>query len=653
MKYCRYILIVLLALSTLPSTGTDPGETIYDTLRLVGGSRLFIGGQIFKFKKDTILVVHSGLDYEVKYPRGQAGEIFFDSLEIKANKKRWTRELHNIVITSPKIPDKQDTILTQLSADPYISYGGKVIRNIRLTKLEPFGPTIFDTSRTASSKFEKFGNNLHTVTQNRVIINHLLFKSGDLVDPNEMSDNERIIRTLPFIQDVRIYLEETGPGSDTVDVRVVTKDAFSIGAGGLVNDIDVGKLDIFESNLFGQGHELHATFYWDGEKSPWLGHEIFYIMHNLGGSFINSTLRYQQVFNTESYQLGFDRQFFTPNTKWAGALDLERTRTFRYIEFEDSVSTDVPIKYNIYDGWMGRAFYLRSKRNATKNRLNFVVSSRLYWNQYILRPEPDENSFYLYQNRTGWLSSLAISSQSYFRSNLILDFGRTEDIPQGILFSITGGLERNEYNTRLYAGFSVSQGRYLGKFGYLYTKLEAGGFFLEEDYIEQGVINFRTYYFTPLFIINRFKFRHFISINYVQGINRFEDEYIGIGDDHDIYGFRYGLPLGTKKSFLNYEVDAFTPYYLYGFRFVLFGFMDFGLIGPDTKKLHDGLFYSGVGLGVRIRNERLVFPTISIRLGYYPNHPEKDIPLFIHFSGEERLNVENFNVTKPRVARFE
>ncbi len=633
--------------------GTEPGGGIYDTLRLVEGSRLFVGGQRFKFKKDTILVIHSGLGYKVKYPRGQAGEIFFDSLEVKASKKRWTRELHNIVITSPRIPDTQDTMLTMLSADPYLTYGGKVIGNIRLTKLEPFGPSIFDTSRIAGSKFEKFGNNMHRVTHDRVIKNHLLFKIGDLIDPNEISDNERIIRELPFIEDVRIYLEETSPGSDTVDIRVVTKDAFSIGAGGQVNDFDVGQLDIFESNLFGLGHELHAVFYWDGEKSPWLGHELYYIMHNLGGSFIKSTLRYQQVFNTESYQLGFDRRFVTPNTKWAGALDLERTRTFRNIEFEDSISTDVPVKFNIYDAWLGRAFYLRSRRNATKNRLNFVVSTRLYWNQYIERPKVDEHNFYLYQNRIGWLSSLAISSQSYFRSNLILDFGRTEDIPQGILFSITGGLERNEFNTRLYAGFSLSQGRYLGNFGYLYNKLEMGGFFIKEDFVEQGVINFRTNYFTPLFVINRFKFRHFISLNYVQGINRFEDEYIGIGDDHDIYGFRYGLPLGTKKIFLNYEADAFTPFYLYGFRFVFFGFMDFGLIGPDAKKLHDGPFYSGFGLGARIRNERLVFPTISIRLGYYPNHPEKDIPLFLHFSGEGRLNINNFNVTRPEVAPFE
>jgi hypothetical protein len=500
---------------------------------------------------------------------------------------------------------------------------------------------------------EKLGNNIHGITQDRVISNHLLFQSGDLVDPNEISDNERIIRQLPFIQDVRIYLDETSPGSDTVDVRVVTKDAFSIGAGGLLNDIDVGKLDIFESNLFGMGHELHAIFYWDGNKSPWLGHEVYYLMHNLGGSFINSLLRYQQVFETESYQLGLDRRFVTPNTKWAGSLDLERTRTSRYIDFDDSTGSEIPIKYNIYDGWLGRAFYLRSHPAQTRNRLNLVLASRLYRNQYIDRPEIDENNFYMYQNRTGWLSSLAISSQSYFRSNLILDFGRTEDIPQGLLFSLTSGLERNEFNTRLYAGFSLAQGRYLGNIGYLYTKLEAGGFFLKKDYMEQGVVNFRADYFTPLFIINRFKFRHFISTNFVQGINRFEDEFIGIGNDYDIYGFRYGLPLGTKKIFLNYEVDAFTPYYLYGFRFVFFGFMDFGLIGPDTKKLHDGPFYSGFGLGARIRNERLVFPTVSVRLGYYPNHPEKNIPLFLHFSGEGKLNIDNFNVTKPKIASFE
>jgi hypothetical protein len=77
------------------------------------------------------------------------------------------------------------------------------------------------------------------------------------------------------------------------------------------------------------------------------------------------------------------------------------------------------------------------------------------------------------------------------------------------------------------------------------------------------------------------------------------------------------------------------------------------MVGPEYKKWHDGEFYSGLGIGVRIRNERLVFETISIRLGYYPNHPEKSFPLFLDLYGEQRLNPDNFYVTKPKIIGFE
>ena len=64
-------------------------------------------------------------------------------------------------------------------------------------------------------------------------------------------------------------------------------------------------------------------------------------------------------------------------------------------------------------------------------------------------------------------------------------------------------------------------------------------------------------------------------------------------------------------------------------------------------------FFSGFGLGVRIRNERLVFETITLRLGYYPNHPEKSFPLFLDVYGEQRLNPKNFYVKKPAIIRYE
>jgi len=356
LKLSRFIPLLLLTVFCPKVSGKEKIMPAYDTLRLIKGSKIILPGAKIKFDRDTTVVINGGLDYRVKYPRGEASDIFFDSLETKAYRNKWTQQLHNIVITSPSRPDYSDTIQTRISSDPFISYGGKYIRSIRYTILEPFGPSIFDTTRQASSKIERFGNDLHRVTQDRVLENHLLFSEGELLDPNEFADNERILRELPFIQDARIHILEQSPGSDSVDILIIIKDNFSIGLGGDLYNIDAGRLSLFEKNLFGMGHELHMVFHWDANRSPWSGNEIYYIMNNLGGSFINSKLRFANIFNSETYQFEMERRFFTPDIKWAGALNLERTRAERYIEYADTANELMIVKYNIYDAWTGRQF---------------------------------------------------------------------------------------------------------------------------------------------------------------------------------------------------------------------------------------------------------------------------------------------------------
>jgi len=611
------------------------------------------GGSRIKIDQDTTIVIYSELPYKIRFPRGEAGNIFFDSLELRAQRSNWSQQLHDIVITAPRKPDQTDSLITESSSNPFMFHGGKFIRSIKYTKLEPFGPGIFDTTGQPGSRVEKFANDMHRITQDRVIKNHLLFRQGDLLNPNEFADNERILRELPFIQDVRIHIKEAGPGSDSVDVLILVKDNFSIGAGGALFDYDAGRLNVFDKNLFGLGHELHMAFYWDGERSPLTGNEIYYLANNLGGSFINAKLRYAQIFESESYEVDLHRRFFTPDIKWAGALGTERTRARNYINYADTAGEFMTVKYNIYDAWAGRSFYLQSQNKFTKNRLNLVVATRLFRNHYIDRPEVSDNSFYQFHNKHLWLNSLSISSQSFFRSNLILDFGRTEDVPQGMLFSFTAGYELGEFDNRFYSGASLSMGGYISNFGYLHGRFEGGGFMKDEFYVQQGVINAEIDYFTPLFIINRHKLRHFLNAQYLKGIRRFPDEFVRINDIEGIRGFRTDIPAGQQKLVLNYEVDAFTPYYIYGFRFVWFGFADIGIVGPENKKWHDGSFFSGIGMGLRIRNERLVFETITIRLGYYPNHPEKSFPLFVDLYGEERLNPELFYVTKPDIVDFD
>ena len=52
------------------------------------------------------------------------------------------------------------------------------------------------------------------------------------------------------------------------------------------------------------------------------------------------------------------------------------------------------------------------------------------------------------------------------------------------------------------------------------------------------------------------------------------------------------------------------------------GFADFGFLFGTNDLLGSGDILSSIGLGIRIRNDNLVFNTLQIRLGFYPNLPD-------------------------------
>jgi len=646
-----YIAAVLLVYFTTARAKDSPYSKP-DTVFLSRGSVLIIESEKYKAKKDTFIIIPPGTEYQLKIDRKKQSEDFFDSLEVRASQRKWTDRLHNIVVTAPKKGAIIDTLQTSQSISPFVQFDRKIIRNIKIQRLAPFGPTIFDTTRMAVSALEKVGNKAHLNTREKIISNYLLFSEGDRIDPSVLSDNERIIRRLSFIEDARIFITETSRDPDSVDVLVLTKDAFSIGMGLEILDWDAGNIKFFENNLAGIGHELHASFHWNGLKDPWYGEEFYYIINNIGGSFIDNKIRYAKIFDKETFEVNFDRPFFAPSTKYAGAIRYEHTSRISKINFGDTL-VPTRINYHLFDLWAGRSFSLNSSRSYSDERLNFVFASRVQKMQFIKRPDSiSDNTFYYFHNKTLWLSSLSITSQKFFRSNLIYSFGRTEDIPHGFLLNFTFGPEFGEFNRRFYMGTGLAWGGLIGNIGYIYTNGELGGFSSSLGSPDQAIMHVNSSYFTNLFIINRFKMRHFISLDYMKGVQRFADEYISISDDTGIRGYDNDLARGTKRAFANYEIVLFSPYHFYGFRFVFYGFADLGLIS-FSESLLQGQLHSGVGLGVRIKNERLTFETIQLRIGYYPSLPDETFPFALYFSGEQRLNPHDFYVSKPEVIGFE
>lgn len=122
-------------------------------------------------------------------------------------------------------------------------------------------------------------------------------------------------------------------------------------------------------------------------------------------------------------------------------------------------------------------------------------------------------------------------------------------------------------------------------------------------------------WFSPLFVWKRSHIRQFLSLNYTQGWNRLEgsDEVLRFTAQDGLSLLKEDL-VGTNRMVLNTETVFFTPYQPLGFRIALFGFADFGLLGRDANIFKNN-FYTTFGLGVRLRNERLVFSTIRPAAG--------------------------------------
>jgi hypothetical protein len=573
----------------------------------------------------------------------------YDTIRSMADKRKFTKEILDLIIVTPS---RENGNIAMLSETPYIDYNNKIIRHIEFKQLSVFGPTVEDTSIQAKRFYEKTGNRLHINTSKNILKKNLLFKPGDRLNAYTLADNERLIRALPYIHDVKILVKPTQPPSDSVDIVVLTKDVWSIGFGLELSGINQGRLGIWHRNLFGFGREEQNTIFWDADKTPVLGYEGIYRINNLAGSFINSEFLFMSNHGTQQYLADFQRSFFTPEIKYAGGFRFENKKTTEDIEIIDTTFAGVPYSYSSYDFWIGRSFNLKKDNLAFQKRTNLMFAGRIFSIFYHDRPEVSENYLYDFQDRLQLIGSAGISNQGYYQSRLVHEFGKTEDIPYGYLIQITGGYEINEFKDRPYFDISISNGMYVRKRGgYLYTKLEMGGFFKNRS-VEQGTIGLTAKYFTPLFSLNRYKVRYFIDFNYTEGIKRYRGEFVTIQNKEGLIGLTSIMLNGIQKMTLNLEAVTFTPYYFTGFRLVVFAFTDMGLVGPGAKCIFSNSLYSGFGLGIRLRNEKLVFNTIQIRFAFYPLVPENSEWHFIQASGEQEQKMDNFFISDPKLIKY-
>lgn len=577
---------------------------------------------------------------------------FYQKLKDVLYQSRLTRELFDLLIVEPS-PDRPAPNAETETIERYESQQEKIIGNIKIQKLELFGPTVTDTTKAPKGWVLRTLNNLHAPTRTQVIKKNLLFEKGDFVDPQQLADNERVIRELSFIRDARIYLLPRSEGSDTVDVLVLTQDVLPYAVGGRYGSLKRFSLNLRNNNMGGIGHELSNEIIYDRRQTPSLGYRGAYIIPNIGGRFLNGRLLFAHTDFEKTIGGNLQRTFYTPEVRWAGGLQIDRTTLKRGILFLDQASDSLfSYQFDHFNLWGAHAFQLWNKdkiQDYPDERSRIVVAARFSRTDFLERPNLDDSELHYFHDSRLYLASIGWSRRQYYRDYYLYGFGRTEDIPYGGLVNFTFGRENREFNNYNYASLSLAKGGYVWKFGYLYGQLDLGSYFNKNWTTERRHFRLLTNYYSPLLEAGKYSFRQIISIDYLYGDRRYGYEFLHIGHDN-IRGLNTLERRGTQRFSFRFQIISFTPFYFLGFQFAGFAFADLALLNTSKFLYLRGKDFQGYGLGLRVRNENLTFNTFQFRFSIYPGVAGKSFGISISTIPSQIF--KDFSIEEPRPLEF-
>ena len=510
------------------------------------------------------------------------------------------------------------------SETPFKPYEGKIIRHIYLRGYG-FEQTFTDTAK----RLEYFGtnllNHLHRKTRDWVIRDNLFIKEGMPVNAFKLADNERLIRSLNFIQDARILVTLL-PDTNSVDLVVYVKDLFSInGAVGELNALPPGiRSNISDANFLGMGQRVQLGMNLEANRYPDFGPQLLYSFSNIGGSFVNATASYTTI-NTDQYPgqpdekawfFHLDRPLYSPYAHLAGGFTIGEFEDFNVYRFADSLF--YKYKYYTHDAWIG--WNLGSDRflSNTSVRDRRFLAFRYFRQSFDTIPYQVGNTFnFRFNDKEAALASFTFFRQDFYKTNYIYGFGTTEDLPLGYNIVLTSGWYRQLYLNRLYSGVDAN--------GYMSTKQGAffqfflrSGVFMYQGHAQDASILVGTSYYSPLFLFPTLKVRQYINFSYTQQFNRIGIDPLTI---NNVFGLRYftgDSTYGTQRVTLHSETTFYTNYKFLGFKFAPFVFGDLSLLTPQNESISKSNLYDGLGAGIRTRNENLIFNTIELRLVYFP-----------------------------------
>ena len=546
------------------------------------------------------------------------------------------------VITKKEVKKKT---YKKLIKKPYSTFQGKIIRNINIVTLDPFGYSITDTTTTSKNWLTKTGNNLHIKTQIIAIKNLLLIRENEPFNSFYVKESERLIRSQKFVHDVSFYVVSSGVKKDSVDIYIRELDIWSIYAEGSISSSHIS-VGISDKNFLGSGREFTNAFsrnFTNGISS----FNTNYFIPNIRTTYINSKLH----FGIDGYgnirkSVAFERPFYSPYAKWAAGIAFASQVKKDTLSGMNPLYVPLNYKFRTQDFWAAKAIQIFKGSTEDELATNLILAIRYLRVRYSEKPSAFNDPLQIYSSQDFYLAGIGISTRKYVQDTYIFKYGTTEDVPVGKVLELTGGYQLRLNSWRSYLGGRLSAGNY-HEWGYLSTNIDLGTFF-NASHAEQGVITAGINYFTGLFEIGKWKFRQFVKPQITIGINSFAYDSLTLNDGYGIDGFNSTGLSGKNRLLFMLQTQSYAPWNVLGFHFGPFLVCSVGMLGDAISGFKSHKLYSQIGIGVLIKNENLVFNTFQISISFYPVIPGNGQNIFkMNSFSTTDFGFRDFEIGKP------
>lgn len=497
-------------------------------------------------------------------------------------------------------------------------YEGRMIRNVEIQILSPYGVTIEHPENENPTKLQKFANGIQIHTKEWVVRNDLLFKPGQKVVPLTFADTERNLWARGTFKDLKIFVTPVACSDDLVDVIVVVQER---GSWNIASSIQYNKavIGLQFKNFMGLPHSLNNYVSFNYRKDNFYTVYGDYRYENIKKSQINYNAGYSYDNLNKSGYMGFSRNFFSSEAKWAGHIKGGLNREMAALPNALGEAIPTNIFTNWQDVWIATAFKLPGKLKDRFAQQRLILSGRMFRNQYIWRPfkrSPDGSQVFI--DNTYFLGSVGFANWDYYVDHSVYYLGEAEYFVKGLSGALIAGFDYDEeLQLRFYNGVKLNYGKYIGKAGYWNVSANYGGFVKRDSYQQVHVALKNQFYSSPIKLGDKFMIRLYLKANITLGFNRPIGKEIVVNNNNGVRGIFVDYVRGNRSYVFNFETDVFPTFKILGFSSSAFAFADVAI--SQKGSMTDNKITQGYGGGIRLRNLGLGIGFFEITFAYYPN----------------------------------